>query len=391
MQLVGEANFRYVYTDNSDEDHKGLNWSGDVPQWCIHISDDSAAEWLENADVLLAGLREFDLFERRAAKGLKNFYMTERWFKPPIGILRLLHPRYFGYARRLCRMMEEGKVIGLPIGIHAARDMARLCGLMHGDFRCLFGAPELEFESRPGGRIFSRVEHVERVDKYCLDKMRMWGYFVASGRSWREELESGGRDRSWREELELESGGRESSSSSELELESGGGDRLTTKRVLWVGRMLKWKRVDTIIRAVGELSTRSTCSSRLILDIFGRGPEELRLKKMAAKYGEAIKFHPPVPIDEVRKLMREHDIYVFASNGYEGWGAVVSEALEEGMHVIGTYEAGSSATMLPDTCLFHSGDWETFKRILQSEIPQCGIGTWTAKEAASVITGTIRE
>ena len=170
--------------------------------------------------------------------------------------------------------------------------------------------------------------------------------------------------------------------------------------MLWVGRLLKLKRVDTIIRAVGELSQTYASSPRLntndyqlttTLDIYGSGPEELRLKKMATKYGDVIKFHPPVPIDEVRKLMREHDVYVLASNGYEGWGAVVSEALEEGMRVVGTYEAGSSATMLPETCLFHSGDWKTLKRILQSEIPQCGIGTWTAKETASVITGTIRE
>lgn len=345
---VGDDHFRYVYTEVADKDHGGLGWALDVPKWCVHVGAADVDEWLENADVLLSGLRCFDLFERRAKKGLKNYYMTERWLKPPIGILRLLHPRYFGYARRLCRMMEEGKVIGLPIGIHAARDMARLCGLMHGELRCLFGAPELEFESRPGGNIVVSGQSLVASRRYCLDKMRMWGYFVESSK------------------LKVES----------EKLKDG-------LRVLWVGRLLKLKRVDTIVRAVGELSTRTACSTRLILDIFGTGPEEFRLKKMAAKYGDVIKFHPPVPIDEVRKLMREHDLYVFGSNGYEGWGAVVSEALEEGMRVVGTYEAGSSVTMLPESSLFHSGDWRTLKRILQSEIPQCGIGTWTAKDAAA--------
>ena len=388
---VGEGDFRYIYTEVADRDHGGLGWNLDVPDWCVHAGAVDVDEWLENADVLLSGLRCFDLFERRAKKGLKNFYMTERWFKPPIGIARLLHPLYFGYARRFCSLMELGAVVGLPIGIPAARDMARLCGLMHGDLRCLFGAPEVEFEGMPGGRIFNRVERVEtcrgRDGKYCLEKMRMWGYFVKSS-------EFGVKS------SELEGG------SVNQPLHS------STLKVLWVGRLLGLKRVDTIIRAVGELavssqrlavsdaSTRfytfytvnhlhvSTRSTRLNipLDIYGSGPEEARLKEMAAQYGDVIKFHPPVPIDEVRKLMREHDVYVLASNGYEGWGAVVSEALEEGMLTLGTYEAGSSATMLPESHLFRAGDWRALAELLRKaangELKPTGIGEWSAEKAA---------
>ena len=63
-----------------------------------------------------------------------------------------------------------------------------------------------------------------------------------------------------------------------------------------------------------------------------------------------------MPVAEVRAFMRSHEVYVLPSNAYEGWGAVVSEALEEGMEVLGTYEAGSSATVLPQENLFHAGD-----------------------------------
>lgn len=98
-------------------------------------------------------------------------------------------------------------------------------------------------------------------------------------------------------------------------------------------------------------------------------------------------------LNQVCKLTREHDVYVLSSNGYEGWGAVVSEALEEGMNVIGTYEAGASATILPKERLFHSGDYKTLAVLLEKEckgeLPPCTIGNWTAKEAARVITGTI--
>lgn len=342
---VGEGNFRYIYTEVADKDHGGLGWTLDVPKWCVHVGAADVDEWLENADVLLSGLRCFDLFERRAKKGLKSFYMTERWFKPPIGIFRLLHPRYSGYAKRLCALMKSEAVVGLPIGIHAARDMARLCGLMHGDLRCLFRAPKLDFERKPGGRIFLHLPATATA-KFCLDKMRMWGYFVEPS-----------------------------------QLTHSPTPNSSTQKVLWVGRLLDWKRVDTMIKAVGELSRQRS----IILDVYGIGPEEKRLKMLAAKYGETIKFHPPVPIAEIRCLMRNHDVYVLSSNAYEGWGAVVSEALEEGVKVIGTYEAGSGATILPKECLFHAGDWKGLLKLLQDGAPRVGIGEWSAVKAVEVI------
>ena len=156
-------------------------------------------------------------------------------------------------------------------------------------------------------------------------------------------------------------------------------------KVLWVGRLLNWKRVDTIIKAVGDCSK----SEKITLDVYGVGPEEAKLKKLAAKYGDVIKFYPPVPINEVRKLMREHDVYVLSSNGYEGWGAVVSEALEEGMAVIGTYEAGSSATILSESNLFHAGDWRRLKMLFEGNVEKVGIGSWTAKSAAIALIGEV--
>ena len=61
--------------------------------------------------------------------------------------------------------------------------MARLCGLMHGDLRCLFRAPKLDFERRPGGRVWLsggvKSGGVEEL-RSCIEKMRMWGYFVRS-------------------------------------------------------------------------------------------------------------------------------------------------------------------------------------------------------------------
>ena len=363
VRRIGAENFRYVYAESFHAERKSMGWNDeDVPEWCM--KGDGNTPELMDADLVYTGIRCASLMARRSMAGRKTVYYSERWFKPPLGILRLLSPSYFKMARRFFALLRNGDGLTYcPVGIHSARDMARLCGLMQGDLRCLFRAPRLGFESKPGERIWEGRRKREEGrslygDRYCLDKMRMWGYFVEEGRRKREE---GRRD----------------------------------IRVLWVGRLLGLKRVDTIIRAVGELSTRlnsptptsNSNSSLISLDIYGAGPEEIRLKRMSAKYGDAIRFYPSVPIAEVRKLMRKHDVYVLASNAYEGWGAVVSEALEEGMRVLGTYEAGASAPMLPKERLFHAGDWRTLLCLLQKErdeqLPPCSIGDWTAEVAAS--------
>ena len=81
--------------------------------------------------------------------------------------------------------------------------------------------------------------------------------------------------------------------------------------------------------------------------------------------------------------MRNHDVYVLTSNEFEGWGAVVNEALEEGMEVVGTFEAGASATILPRENLFHAGDWRGLCRLLLSKHEKSTIiGEWSVDSAA---------
>lgn len=354
VNLLGADEYRYVYTEREEKERTKLGWGNEGEDWCLQGDENTAV--LSEADVLMSGVRAPNLFEKRAKEGKTTLYCSERWFKPPIGFLRVFVPSYFKKARRIVKLLNESEnFYYLPMGIHAARDMARLCGLMNGDWKCLFRAPKVEFERKPGGKVFS-----EGV-RECVGKMRMWGYFVQSS-----EFRVGS--------LELNHGIHRIHGN-----KGCGSERV---KVLWVGRLLNWKRVDTIIKAVGECSK----SKKITLDIYGLGPDEAKLKKLAAKYGDVIKFYPPVPINEVRKLMREHDVYVLSSNGYEGWGAVVSEALEEGMAVIGTYEAGASAAILPRERLYHAGDVNALALLLEkeynNELPQCSIGEWTAKNAA---------
>ena len=177
VRRIGERNFKYVYAEDFLADRKVLGWdSGDVPTWCVKGNENTPA--LMEADQVFTGIRCLELMAKRAAQRKKTVYYSERWFKPWMGMLRLLKPSYFKMARRWVSLLRNSdRVFYLPMGIHAARDMARLCGLLAGDWRCLFRAPHLDFEKKPGGRIFSRAEK-----RYCLDKMRMWGYYVEPSR-----------------------------------------------------------------------------------------------------------------------------------------------------------------------------------------------------------------
>lgn len=176
----------------------------------------------------------------------------------------------------------------------------------------------------------------------AISRMRPWGYFVEP-----------------------------STSNSELQTSNL---KLQTLKLLWVGRMVDWKRVDTTIRAVKK------CGN-VEFDIYGEGPMENAWRKLAGDCAR-IRFHGQVKIEQVRELMRNHDLYVLSSNAYEGWGAALNEAIEEGMNVIGTYEAGSSSVMLPESNLYHSGDWRALKALLESGVPTVAIGEWSPVCAA---------
>jgi glycosyltransferase involved in cell wall biosynthesis len=118
-------------------------------------------------------------------------------------------------------------------------------------------------------------------------------------------------------------------------------------RILWVGRMLGWKRVDLLLKAVAPLRNDPNFCR---VDIVGAGPKENNLKRLARKLnlGDKCVFHAPVPADHVRALMQQADIYVLPSNRYEGWGVVANEAMSEGAVLVANEQTGA-ARMLVDS------------------------------------------
>lgn len=414
IDVLGAENYRYIYTDALTEERQRMGW-GDVvdSQWCQQ--GDASHKALQAADVVMSGVRSLDLFAVRLKEGKTTLYCSERWFKPPLGFVRVFVPSYFKMAWRFVKCLKHETFKYLPMGIHAARDMARLVSFLSGDVRCLFAAPKVAFESRPGGAIvplkevikagvlskeevvfgqkhgFVQIprEHWGKVEpQKVYAKMRMWGYFVAPTTSSRQLRVASCELRVGADALDCQCGEKPQNTQKGAARETGNWELKTRNchegasrlRVLWVGRMLKLKRVDTLIKAC----VSGALKDKVELHLYGHGPEEEKLKRLA-EVGKNVFFHDFVPVAQVRDLMRTHDVYVLPSDGGEGWGAVVSEALEEGMKVLGTASAGSSATILPPSHLFKAGDVNRLIELLSKEIEQVSIGEWTAGKGAAAL------
>ena len=59
-----------------------------------------------------------------------------------------------------------------------------------------------------------------------------------------------------------------------------------------------------------------------------------------------IRFIDFIPNDKVKELMNNADIYIFPSNGYEGWGAVVNEAMQSKCAVVASQETGAARSII---------------------------------------------
>ncbi len=374
VKRIGEDSYRYIYTQPLHDERVNMGWSEKAPNWTEY--GDEHSHVLEETDLLIICNRAINLIESRLQQHKKTIYCSERWFKPWLGMGRLLSPKFLRMAYKIMTFMKSNDFMYFPMGIHAAADFIQLHNLLSGKFSALLKRPVLAFESYPGGKIVSLKMALQEgvinqsdcelakkqgfiqipreywgkcIPKGMYSKMRVWGYFVAPTVN--------------------------SQTPKILRAEQ-------RKKILWVGRMLPWKNVETLVRAVKRLK-KSSCNE-YELHLYGKGIDENKLKHLATDC-DYIHFHSFVPVQEVRNVMRQHDIYVLPSNAYEGWGAVVNEALEEGMHVFASTESGSGATILPSNTIFHTDDDAYLAELLKKSDGAVGIQEWNPEFAAKFL------
>lgn len=116
--------------------------------------------------------------------------------------------------------------------------------------------------------------------------------------------------------------------------------------LLYVGRLLKLKKIDNLIRMC-ELLKRD--GVQFTFDIIGEGPERNSLENLKRRLKlDNVFFHGPQPIEYVYRFMKDSNILYLSSNYNEGWGAVVNEGLGHGCVAIVTSSCGSARYLIQD-------------------------------------------
>lgn len=134
--------------------------------------------------------------------------------------------------------------------------------------------------------------------------------------------------------------------------------------ILWAGRMLGWKHVDDLLMVFKDLVNLYDVNLTLI----GDGPERQELIRYSNSNNiPNITFKKFVPNAAVKNIMQDIDIYVLPSSGYEGWGAVINEAMQTKCAVIASQEAGAARSMIKDGVnglTFPAGNRKELKKAL---------------------------
>ena len=110
------------------------------------------------------------------------------------------------------------------------------------------------------------------------------------------------------------------------------------KEILYVGQLIVRKRVDLLLTAFSQLDVPSAR-----LRIIGKGEEEQNLKQLANQLGitDRVSYSQGMPNAEIVAAMAAADVLVLPSK-FDGWGAVVNEALMVGTPVICSDRCGAS-------------------------------------------------
>src|SRR4029077_21032506 len=106
-------------------------------------------------------------------------------------------------------------------------------------------------------------------------------------------------------------------------------------KVVTVGRLVPWKQVDQLIKAIAECDEAG-------LVVVGDGPDRERLEQLArgGNLGDRVYFAGQRKQEETVSLMAACDLFVLNST-YEGLPHVVLEAMSAGLPVVATAVGGT--------------------------------------------------
>lgn len=111
--------------------------------------------------------------------------------------------------------------------------------------------------------------------------------------------------------------------------------------ILWLGRMLKLKHPELLIKAAKILADSGYDFS---IHMVGEGEMRPVCETLVKKSGlsDRITFEDFLSPEEARNVMADYQIYVMTSDKLEGWGSVIYEGLNAGCAVIASHICGAT-------------------------------------------------
>lgn len=135
-------------------------------------------------------------------------------------------------------------------------------------------------------------------------------------------------------------------------------------RAIYVGQLIHRKGVDLLLNAMCRAPL-----SAMPLTIIGSGDAEASLRAQADRLGlsHLVSWRGVVPNEDVPGLVACHDILVLPSR-FDGWGAVVNEALSVGTPVLCSCRCGAADLITcPDSgATFRTGDASSLAAVLKT-------------------------
>jgi glycosyltransferase involved in cell wall biosynthesis len=159
---------------------------------------------------------------------------------------------------------------------------------------------------------------------------------------------------------------------------------------IFVGELARRKRVDWLLRSLADVRT-----AQWKLHVVGDGSERENLIRLcdSLRLNKRTTWHGFLPNERARQLIRSSDFLVLPSS-FDGWGAVVGEALLEGTRVIVSDRCGSHELVVSEFqgACFDGGDRASLTSTIAAEIDRGQIGATDrrrrVKWAAAALSAT---
>lgn len=165
--------------------------------------------------------------------------------------------------------------------------------------------------------------------------------------------------------------------------------------ILWAGRLLKWKHPEIPVRVAERLKRDGY---RFSLNLIGGGESEADLQNSITERDlqDCVQMVGSMPPEELRAHMEKANIFLFTSDRYEGWGAVLNESMNSGCAVAAHRIIGSVPYLLKhgeNGCIYGDENelYESVKMLLDHPKMQEQLGRaayqsmldmWNAETAA---------